>query len=116
MSSKRLAILEKMIAAGSKEPFTWYALAMEYAGLDRIDDALKTFGSLRDIDASYVPMYLMCGTMLLKAGRLDEGRAWLSDGIRAARAKDDAHALSELESALAGASQAPPGGGATGLS
>jgi predicted Zn-dependent protease len=102
MSSKRLAVLEKMTGAGSKDPFAWYGLAMEYAGLGRADDALATFLKLRDLDAGYVPMYLMCGTMLAKAGRAGEARQWLSDGVAAARKKGDGHALSELEDALAG--------------
>ncbi|WP_433930996.1 tetratricopeptide repeat protein [Sorangium cellulosum] len=101
--SKRLLMLEKMTQGGSKDPFHWYALALEYAGLDRHDEALATFNALRAMDPSYVPMYLMCGTMLVKAGRADEGRAWLSDGIGAARSKGDQHALSELQQALAGA-------------
>lgn len=101
MSSKRLAVLEKMTAAGSRDPFAWYGLAMEYSSLGRIDDALKSFTQLRDIDASYVPMYLMCGTVLVKAGRADEARQWFSEGIDAARDKGDNHALSELQTALA---------------
>jgi tetratricopeptide (TPR) repeat protein len=100
--SKRLAFLEKMTGEGSKDPFAWYGLAMEYAGLGRHDDALATFGKLRAIDATYVPMYLMCGTMLAKVGRADEARAWLEDGVAAAKKKGDAHALSELQDALAG--------------
>jgi len=100
-SSKRLAMLEKMTAQGSTDPFAWYGLALEYSGLGRIDDAYATFQKLRAIDASYVPMYLMCGTMLVKAGRADDARAWLTAGVAAARAKGDSHALSELEGALA---------------
>lgn len=107
--SKRLGMLEKMTADGSKDPFAWYALGMEYAGLGRTDEALTTFTALRAIDATYVPMYLMCGTMLIKAGRLEAGRVWLSEGIAAARAKGDSHALSELEDALAGANAAAHG-------
>lgn len=106
MSSKRLAVLEKMTAAGSKDPFAWYGLALEYKGLGRIDDALATFGKLRDLDPTYVPQYLMCGALLLELGRTAEARTWLTDGIAAARAKGDSHALSELESALAGAGPA----------
>ena len=102
MSSKRLAVRGKMTAAGSKDPFAWYGLAMEYSSLGRPDEALATFEKLRALDATYVAMYLMCGTMLAKAGRVDEGRAWLNDGITAAGAKNDSHALSELQDALAG--------------
>lgn len=99
--SKRLAYLEKVTSEGSKDPFPWYGLAIEYGNLGRLEEAVTTFGKLRELDAGYVPMYLMCGGLLIKAGRVDEGRAWLSEGIVAARKKGDSHALSELEDALA---------------
>lgn len=101
MSNKRLLLLEKMTAAGSQDPFAWYGLAMEYKSLERVEDALATFGKLKALDASYVPMYLMCATLLIAHGNMDDGRTWLRDGIAAARAKGDAHALAELEEALA---------------
>ncbi len=102
MSSKRLAVLEKMTGAGSKDPFAWYGLAMEYKSLGRHEDAVATFGKLRALDATYVPQYLMCGSLLAELGRAAEAREWLSAGVAAARAKGDTHALSELEGALAG--------------
>ncbi len=101
MSSKRLAVLEKMTGAGSKDPFAWYGLAMEYKGLGRHDDALATFQKLRALDATYVPQYLMCGSMLAELGKSAEAREWLEAGVAAARAKGDTHALSEIQSALA---------------
>jgi tetratricopeptide (TPR) repeat protein len=102
MSSKRLAVLEKMTSAGSKDPFAWYGLALEYKSLGRADDAVATFGKLRELDPGYVPQYLMCGTMLLELGRPEEARAELTAGATVARAKGDTHALSEIEDALAG--------------
>lgn len=100
MSSKRLEMLEKMTASGQADAFAWYALALEYKGFGRIDEAYATFTKLREQDAGYVPMYLMCGTMLIDEGRRDEAREWLETGIEKARAKGDGHALSELEGAL----------------
>src|SRR5262245_5044276 len=99
--SKRREILKKMIAAGSADPFVPYALALEYSGSGEIEEALQTFSSLRSAQPGYVPMYLMCGTMLVKAGRVDEAREWLGEGVQVARAKGDTHALGELETALA---------------
>lgn len=100
--SKRLAMLEKMTAGGSKDPFAWYGLAMEYKSLSRYDEALATFTKLREIDAGYVPQYLMCGTMLVEIGRAAEARTWLEQGAAAAQAKGDSHAAGEIASALAG--------------
>ncbi len=98
--SKRLAYLEKITSEGSADPFAWYGLALEYKTLGRVDDALRTFESLRAKSPDYVPMYLMCGQMLADAGRGGDARAWLEAGIAAAKAKKDSHALGELESAL----------------
>lgn len=100
MSSKRLQMLEKMTASGQADSFAWYALALEYKNETRIDDAYATFTKLREQDPGYVPMYLMCGTMLIDAERPDEAREWLTTGIEKARAKGDSHAESELEGAL----------------
>ena len=99
--SKRLAFLEQATASGKADSFAWYALALEYKGLGRIDDARATFAKLRERDPGYVPMYLMCATMLDGAGDGDGAREWLVAGVAAARAKGDAHALGELEGALA---------------
>jgi hypothetical protein len=49
-----------------------------------------------------VPMYLMCGTMLIEAGRRDDAKEWLGAGLGAARKKGDTHAAGEIEGALAG--------------
>ncbi len=98
--SKRLAILEKMTAGGSRDPFAWYGLALEYKSLGRADDAVATFDTLRKLDPTYVPQYLMCGTMLVELGRPADARTWLTEGAAAARAKGDTHALSEIEDAL----------------
>lgn len=98
--SKRLAYLEQLVASGKADSFARYALALEYKGAGRVDDALAAFEALRASDPSYVAQYLMSGTMLADAGRRDEARAWLEAGLAAARAKGDAHAASELEGAL----------------
>ncbi len=99
-TSKRLEFLQKHTASGSTDPFAWYGLAMEYRALERHDEALATFERLRELAPDYVPMYLMCGQMLEKLGRANEARVWLEAGLTAARAKNDAHALNEIEAAL----------------
>lgn len=101
LESKRLAFLLKMTSTGNRDPFVWYGLAMEYRSLERTDEALAAFQELRKHSPDYVPMYLMCGQMLESMGRPGDAREWLAAGIEAARRKGDAHAASELESALA---------------
>jgi hypothetical protein len=98
--SKRLAFLEKTTKEGSTDPMAWYGLAMEYRKLERWDEALQTFTTLRTMKADYVPMYLMCGQMLEGIARQEDAKEWLTAGIEQARKKGDGHAVSELESAL----------------
>jgi predicted Zn-dependent protease len=98
--SKRLLYLEKVTREGSSDPFAWYGLAIEYRNLERWDESLQTFTTLRTQHADYVAAYLMCGQMLEKMGRKDDAREWLVAGIDVAKKKRDGHALSELESAL----------------
>jgi predicted Zn-dependent protease len=99
--SKRLAFLEKTTAGGSTDPLAWYGLAMEYRKLERWDEALQTFTTLRTMKPDYVAMYLMCGQMLEGLSRETEAREWLEAGIVQAKASGNSHAASELESALA---------------
>jgi predicted Zn-dependent protease len=99
--NKRLAYLEKVTADGTDDPLAWYGLAMEYRKLQRWDEALQTFTTLRTRKPDYIAMYLMCGQMLDECGRKDEARDWLDVGLAAARAKGDSHAAGEIESAIA---------------
>ncbi len=97
--SKRLEFLLKVTGAGGADAFVWYGLAMEYRALERFDDALVAFQTLRGQTPDYVPMYLMAGQMLEQMGRAEDALAWLSAGIEAANKKGDSHAASELSAA-----------------
>jgi len=101
MNQKRLEVLLKMTSHEGADSFAWYALALEYKSSGRVEDALLTFEKLREKDGGYVPMYLMCGTMLVEANRRDEAKEWLTAGLAAAGKKGDTHAAGEIESALA---------------
>jgi tetratricopeptide (TPR) repeat protein len=98
--SKRLEILEKLTAEGKADSFGWYALALEYKSAGRIDDALRTFVALRQLDSKYVPMYLMAGSMLEACGRTAEAALWIRDGLVVAESKGDSHAASEMRDIL----------------
>ncbi len=100
-TSKRLQFLEKMTASGSADPMAWYGLAQEYRSLERFDEALTAFQTLRDKHPDYVAMYLMAGQMLEKMGRRDDAREWVQAGVERARAAKNGHALGELEDFLA---------------
>jgi hypothetical protein len=97
----RLEVLEQMVARGVTDAFPMYGLALEYRSAGRADDALRTFATLRARFPAYVPQYLMAGQLCQQLGRAGDAREWFTLGAEAARASRDAHALSELEGALA---------------
>jgi len=99
--SKRLEVIQKMLAAGNRDPMTRYALAMELKGLGRTEESLAAFAELRAQDPSYVPQYLMAGGVAESLGKKDEALRWYDEGIAAAQKKGDSHALSELQQARA---------------
>lgn len=100
MSSPRLAMIEKLIASGSNDPFHHYARAMELRSLERLDDALAAFADVRARFADYVPTYLMAAQVAQELERTDDARAWAEQGIAEAKKKGDAHAARELEQLL----------------
>lgn len=93
-----------MVASGHADAFARYGLAMEYRKAGRTEDALSAFVGLREAEPGYIPQYLMAGQMLVEAGRSEEARVWLLAGKDVAQAAGDAHALGELDDALAGLS------------
>jgi tetratricopeptide (TPR) repeat protein len=99
--SKRLEMLEKLVASGRADSFARYALALEYRTLARYDDALGAFNELRRQDPEYLPQYLMAGQMLIEKGRPAEAIEWLEQGRELARRKADQKTLGEIEAALA---------------
>ncbi|MBI5515697.1 MAG: tetratricopeptide repeat protein [Deltaproteobacteria bacterium] len=103
----RLETLEALCARAPADPFPYYCLAQEYRSQKRAGDALAAFGRLRDRFPEYVPQYLMAAQLCVEEDNPREARAWLTQGIAAARAKRDAHAQGELE-ALLQATPEPP--------
>jgi predicted Zn-dependent protease len=101
--NKRLTMLENLTQSGKADAFAWYGLALEYKREGRSADALGTFDKLRELHPEYLPMYLMAGQLLLAEERSDDAKAWLRSGIEVARRQGNAHALGELEAALANA-------------
>jgi len=99
--SKRLKMLEKLATSDKADSFALYALAMEYRSAGRNNDSLRTFETLRAKDASYLPMYLMAGQLLLEMSRPEDARSWLEAGVDLATSKGDAKAKNELLAALA---------------
>src|SRR5436190_7144848 len=98
--SKRLDMLEKLVASGGADSFAHYALALEYRREHRVDEALSAFEKLRAKDPDYLPMYLMAGETFAGEDRIAEAREWLEAGIALATKRGDSKTRGELETAL----------------
>lgn len=99
--SKRLDMIEQMIAKGSDDPFHFYARAMELRSLDRLEDALAAYGEVRARFPDYVATYLMAAQVAQELERDDDARAWAEAGVDKAQAAGDGKAVSELQQLLA---------------
>ena len=99
-AEKRLALLEQMIAKGSKDPFPHYARAMELRSLERTDDALAAYEDVAARFPGYVPTYLMAAQLCKELGKTERARELLGVGIAAAEKAGNDHALSEMQTLL----------------
>lgn len=93
-------MLKEFLAENPNDAFARYGLAMEYSKAGDTAAALGEYGKLIENDANYVPAYQMAGQMLLAAGRDEEARQWLTNGIAAARRAGNQHAESEMQGIL----------------
>jgi len=98
----RIALLIEILAANPADTFARYGLAMEYSNTGKIDEALREFTTLLETNPDYPPGYFMAAQTLEKAGRIDEAKRMLVDGISAARRTGNAHAQSEMTAMLEG--------------
>ncbi len=98
--SRRLEMLEKVIASGSTDPFHHYARALELRSLERKEEALAALYEVGTRFEAYVPTYLMAAQLSLELGRTDDARDWLMRGLDRAKEAGDEHALGEIAALL----------------
>ena len=95
----RMEKIEAMLAEDPDDAFLRYSLGMEYASAGDDANAVRVFRELV-ARTSYVPAYHMGGQALNRLGKIEEACAILREGIAAARAAGDHHALGEMEGLL----------------
>ena len=96
----RISSLNDILAQDPKNVLARYGLAMEYANASQFDRALEEFGRLLSSNPDYAAGYFMAAQTLVKAGRPEEAKKMLADGIAAAGCKRDSHAASEMQAML----------------
>ena len=96
----RIAMLTEILIANPGDAFARYGLAMEYANSGQIEPAVAEFKTLLEKNPDYTPGYFMAAQTLEKAGRIDEAKRLLVDGISSARRTGNAHAQAEMTAML----------------
>ena len=102
MDQERVQFLQASIDANAGDTFARYALALEFAGAGRADEAWEHFRYLIDHHPDYSATYYQAGMLLADQGRTEEAKHVFIQGIEVTRQLGQAHALGELESALEG--------------
>ncbi len=97
----RIAQLRKFAQARPTDPFPRYALALEQRSAGNVSGAIEELSTLTGSKPDYVPAYLILGQLHEQAGHVDDARRVYREGQGQARTQGNAHALSELTSALA---------------
>jgi predicted Zn-dependent protease len=96
----RIALLTEILTANPEDTFARYGLALEYSKAGQTEQALQEFKTLIEKNPDYTPAYFMAAQTLAGAGRVDEAKPMLVDGISSARRTGNAHAQSEMTAML----------------
>ena len=94
-------MLTEVLAENPGDAFARYGLAMEHSKAGQTEAALAEFRKLLELHPDYTAGYFMAAQTLAAAGRNDEARKMLQDGIASALRTGNQHAQSEMEAMLA---------------
>ena len=93
-------MLQDILAQNPNDAFARYGLAMEFANRGEAEKALSEFSELLAVNPDYTPAYQMSAQTLIKAGRTEEARKMLDEGIACASRTRNQHARLEMEAML----------------
>lgn len=98
MTNSRLDQLLRYLEEDPEDPFTIYAIAMEYSKMDE-NKALKFYNKLLLEHDTYVATYYQAGKLHEKLGNKQEAEDIYKKGMEISRNSGKMHAYSELQSA-----------------
>jgi thioredoxin-like negative regulator of GroEL len=96
----KLTMLNEILAQNPSDVFARYGLAMEYASRGEAEAALAEFDHLLNQNPDYTAGYFMAAQTLARAGRNEEARSRLTQGIESARRTSNQHAEREMQAML----------------
>jgi tetratricopeptide (TPR) repeat protein len=96
----RIEQLRSFIADDPKDIFSKYALALEYAANEMIEEAIVELSNLKQMESDYLPLYYQLGKLYEKSGNMLLAVDAYQAGIPIAQTQKNIRTLSELKSAL----------------
>lgn len=99
-SAQRLEKLLVMLQTQPRDPFLFYAAALEYKKAGNNAAALEYLSRAIEADPQYHVAYQQRGQLHRQGGNIEAARADYREGIRRAMACGQKHAVKEMELAL----------------
>jgi thioredoxin-like negative regulator of GroEL len=96
----KITILNEILVQNPSDTFARYGLAMEYASRGETEASLAEFDRLLNHNPEYTAGYFMAAQTLSKAGRNEEAKSRLAQGIASARQTGNQHAEREMQAML----------------
>lgn len=96
----RLEQFKEFVEMDPTDTFSRYALAMEYMGTEQYDDAVLHFQEAIRLDPGYSAAYFQAGLASQKAGKIEQAKTFLKNGIETANKKGDWHTRDEMQGVL----------------
>ena len=100
MSNTRLKKLLEFIKEQPQDLFLKYALAMEYLGMNDIEQAKTYFEEVIKSDKNHVAAYYQLGKIFERQGNESSAISIYEKGIEAAKIKNDQRSIREIKTAL----------------
>lgn len=99
MSTNRLQQLLSFLEKTPKDSFLLFAIAKEFEGSGRLDEALNYYLKLLRLDSDYVGTYYHLGKLYERMEDYEKAFSTYKDGIEIAKKIGDRHAHGELAEA-----------------
>jgi tetratricopeptide (TPR) repeat protein len=96
----RLEQLQKLVASSPEDPLSHYVLGLEYANLQRWEEAVAAHEAALRANPKYSTAYYHKARAEIKAGRGDAARQTLKFGIEVAQAAGDLKTVKEMQQLL----------------
>ena len=93
-------ILKNMVALNPRDSFARYGLAMEHANTGNLEQAVREYRTLLELNPDYAAAYFHGGQALEKLGQVDQAAEMYRQGIETTGRTGDQHTRSELQAAL----------------